>query len=92
MCRALLKAKRNRAAFAARFSVFVADLLRIDQREGRQLIFYHIRFLQANSGDVAVFVGGVIVDTLIRVAAAGVKGLFKGSVYPYTAILLGNGA
>ena len=43
---------------------------------GNQLAAMQIGVKQANSGDTAVFIGGIVVDAVVAAAAGGVQGDF----------------
>lgn len=74
------------------FLVFHQDLLTFYQGIVYQLVRVQIDAVQTDSGDLAVFVGGVIVDALCGVAAAGIDCFFIKLSYLYAALLLCYGS
>ena len=71
------KSCRERSLRGTDHSVFPADLLFGHQREADQLLPFQVAAMHINSGDLAVFVGGIIIDTLVRIAAGSVNGDFQ---------------
>ena len=72
------------------FLVFHQDLLTFYQGIVYQFVRVQIDAVQTDSGDLAVFVGGVIVDALCGVAAAGIDCFFIHLTHMDTALCLGN--
>ncbi len=72
------------------FLVFHMDLLPFDERIADRLIGVQINASKPDAGDLAILIGGVVIDALACVAAAGVESLFVKLAHFYTALLLGN--
>lgn len=70
--------------------VFHSDLLTLHQRIADQFIGIQIGTMKFYAGNLAVFIGGVIVNALCGIAAAGIYGLFVEIANLHTALLLGN--
>ena len=73
------------------FLVFHADLLTCHKSITEKPIRIQICSIQPHTGDLAVFIGGVIVYAFCCVAAAGVDSFFVKLSDFYAALLLGNG-
>ena len=75
------------------WSVLVIDMLSGDNGESYKRVFLKVGFVHINSGDLVIFIGGVIINSFIGVAAGGVKGNLKFSfAHIAAASLLVNGA
>ena len=51
-----------------------------------------ILVVQVNGADLAIFIGGVVVNTCTRIAAGGIDRFFKMVSHFDTAFLLGDGS
>ena len=68
--------------------ILPADLLTGYERVADELRAVEIDLVHIDRGDLAVFVGGVIIDTPVGVAAARVNRVFKRVTYSAAALLL----
>ena len=55
------------------YSVLEMNLLSLDQREADQLGGIEIFTVHVDCGDLVILIGGVVVDSLARIAAGGVE-------------------
>ena len=69
-------------------SVFPADLLRVHERIRREPRAVEVGCVELHAGDLAVVVGRVVINALIRVAAAGIERDLKLTVVQLTAAAL----
>ena len=67
--------QENGSAYSrAESLVFYSDLLTHNQWVTAQFLAIHICVTQINCGDLGIFVGGVIVNSVVGVATTGVDG------------------
>ena len=72
------------------YLVFHPDLWLGVEREKGYMVSIQVSVVHRYTGDLWVFIGGVIIDSVIGVAAACIDGFFEDTAYPCAAFLLGN--
>ena len=73
-------------------SILYKDLREFTQGIGDQRFDIQVFMMHIHGGDAAVFVGGVVIDALVRVAATGIQSNFRLAVsHHHAATGHGNG-
>ena len=77
--------------FHSAFLIFHTDLLTFYDGIADRLVGIQVNTMEPDTGDLIVLIGGVIINALACVAAAGIEGFFVKLAHFYAALLLGNG-
>lgn len=70
------------------YSVLEMNLLSLDQREADELGGIEILAVHVDCGNLVILIGGVVIDSLARIAAGGVERDFVMSLTDLTAAAL----
>ena len=74
------------------FLVFHVNFLTVHKGITNEFFAIQIAIMQFHTGNLAVFISGVIIDSFCGITAAGIYGLFVKVSYFYATLLLGDGA